>query len=332
MSDILSNDFILGIDTENASQIDTPVPDLSQTTNTVTASTTVRRKKSDRLPYELLTSNNGIPKLIRHVENIKFHKKKKNSKTTYRSSKSLADNHHFLNLAKILNVYQNWSKFDLNTYLSFEKFIKNLNYAVTRDPEMKHYVNDRIYEEKNRKIAKILDFENKTNEHSKNDYDSFIQSDSITSEQDQPKTLDGPAFTGINNSESEEEEEWPELFSGNKTQLFSAKPVDQQHNDVEFDRMLDDNIDQEMTLNNLLSDDEMGMESQFTQYIATDVNTSVTNLDTPVRETTIKTTTDEALHSDSKKEPSSQQQDEHEDEHEDEDVFSDDDIDAIMKL
>ncbi|KAG0680866.1 hypothetical protein C6P40_003353 [Pichia californica] len=209
-TDRLSNDAILGIninlnnDQGPTSILDpslrTSIDSVNTTTTTTTTTANKRRNRSDKLSSEILLSGRGLPKLINQFKKFKFKKRLKNQdnfnltfKKKFKNNLNYCDDHHFLNLQRILTIYQSFGH-DLLPHLKFDRFITNLNKGV-EDSFTRSWIRNQIKEEMRIKMENqsIIENEreiNQLNSHKSNDIDNN------------------------NAEEEEEEEEWPELFGG----------------------------------------------------------------------------------------------------------------------
>lgn len=204
-----SNSDILGIDLDqnlsfNPSSALNSLKSSSNVLPTINNNNVKIKRKSDKLTYEILTSSKGLPKLIKNIKSIKFHRK--NSKNKIHSSSlnnfkklKYSSDHHFKNLAKILSIFQNWGN-NLSPHSKFDKFISNLNTGVLQS-DVKHWIYNEIINDKRNKMEIEIDNENKATY--KHDYEHEDENETVS------KTAD------LNNNDDIDDDEWPELFGGN---------------------------------------------------------------------------------------------------------------------
>lgn len=225
----LSNDAILGLDVDlpiidsydySGAADNVSLQDLQQDQTLLVKP----QRKTDKLTPEVLTSKNGIPKIVKRVNAFKFDKKlksKHNYDLNYRNVRysnraKFGEDHHFQNLTKILQMYQGWGH-ELRSHLKFDRFIQTI-FKGMEDTYMKEWLKNQTREEmrskmeketlrEQRKIAKANALAGKNvsglrTTLSQEDFNMDEQYEAYQNEQ------------ANNNEHGDHEEEWAELFGG----------------------------------------------------------------------------------------------------------------------
>lgn len=234
----LSNDAILGLDidlnipttstTASIIQPNVNQPELNQT------STKKHVKRSDKLTSDILLSGRGIPKLLDTLSSFKFSKRNPKSATSHRkalshtASQRYGDEHHYKNLSRVLQMYQNWGH-SLSPHLKFDRFIENLSRGVD-DSYTKNWVRNQIREEMRQRM------EIETFHQGSNGVQTQQQLSSQTEVGNNASTItatvanndittqnSGKAgYTARSDNNAEHEEEWAELFGGRSSDTEGA--------------------------------------------------------------------------------------------------------------
>ncbi|TID22537.1 hypothetical protein CANINC_003312 [Pichia inconspicua] len=218
----LSNDAILGLDVDlplnenynlSASNENFSVNDSQQGVVQIPK----LKRKTDKLTPELLTSNQGVFKILKLAKQFKFEKKAKvhrNYDLNYKSINRVkfGEDHHYKNLTKVLQMYQSWGH-ELRSHMKFDRFIETV-FKGFEDPYMKEWLRNQTREEIRAKMEK----------ETLKEQQKIAQANSLAKEID---TSSGRMQLSINadvdqiqkevynDQGNDHEEEWSELFGGN---------------------------------------------------------------------------------------------------------------------
>lgn len=229
----LSNDAILGLD------VDLPINenyDYSGTNEGLSIEdsqqgqpqTSKPKRRTDKLTPDLLTSNQGIFKILKRAKQFKFDKRAKSQhnynlsykNVRYSNSVKYGEDHHYKNLTKVLQMYQSWGH-DLRSHMKFDRFINTI-FKGFEDPYMKEWLRNQTREEMRAKMEKETLKEQekiaKANAMARGNDDSFGSVPSQAADVNMDEI-----YAEANRAENNDhEEEWSELFGGNKNGTSNA--------------------------------------------------------------------------------------------------------------